>query len=308
MADDLITFTPSSSEVNVKITKDLTPEDSLYYSVYGSFYYSWIKYDLTKKEFLIINLIPNTLYIFNFNNKHYEVKTLTETEEIINLKVELNHIRNTNLTMKKLESDYNVLKQKYDSLSTINTDRITKRLDYDNYIVKINSMLNEYTRKTADLISQINILKKENEELKTKDKTNENEEKLQNELIKKSEECAEIESKYTKQISNLNTIYDNLDEEYNLLYSQFANYRKEVATEKENLIADLNNLKKITIDNDDKYADKIKYLEDELRTAEDDYYKLTHKTQKMLSEINTLKKEKDKLNKQINNLIINKLQ
>ena len=153
---NIIEFIPSSSEILIKFNPEYDESKKLYYSLYGKLYYSWNLIELTPntKQYNLINLVPDTYYVFSYDNKTYTIKTQTESEEILKLKVELDHIKNNNIELKKT----NVINL-YKKNEEINKG-IINNLNISNKELKLNNFnlittCNKNSQKIIDLTNEL---------------------------------------------------------------------------------------------------------------------------------------------------------
>jgi chromosome segregation ATPase len=312
-----IEFDPQSSEINVKINRDIKPEDKLMYSVYSMLYYSWTNYELlpNNKSFIIINLIPNTQYVISFNNVLYYVNTIKESDEIIKLKVQLNHLNNKQCISHKFETEYNQLKNTETDLRKRYNELIIEKTKTDKYILNLNAQINSSMITNNTLLSEISKLESNISLLNQEHK---------NEIARLKET---ILKETTAPLIPIHKCFDydsvcsfKTESEYDIesmdSFSSKApkmNQMTESPLELEKKTKEIADLNQQLADLNDKmaqdriyYINKIDYLENLIEDDETEYNKLMVKIQKTVAEISQLKKDKEQLNKKINVLIMGK--
>ena len=159
-----IEFNTYSTEIVLTFKNKINPTDKLFYSAYGTLYYSWNPYEIKENinQYTIINLYPSTLYVFKFNEVLYQCTTLSEKEEILKLKVELNHIKNNTIDIKNKNIDSIKLKSEmillHDELNKLNTKNNILNTLIDNKEKYYTNILNS----NEDLIKKLKLEINEN--------------------------------------------------------------------------------------------------------------------------------------------------
>jgi hypothetical protein len=279
----IFNFDIYSSELIVIFNKNYNIEDNsiLSYSQYGTLYYSWTNISLSNniKQYNILNIIPNTNYVIKFNNVIYHLKSLSEHEEILKLKLELNNIKTNSNSNENYESIINLHKKR---------DIINKGL-----INKLSINIKNVCIQNEELKTKINQLEAENsEELKTQINklNNENAELKKNQelLITKNNELRSHQEILINEICDLkanqeilnNEIYelDNINNKYSILTHEYDVLKQ-------------------------KYQEFLEEYDDAIFNST----KNTIKISKLIEDNNILKNEKEQLKKKINGLLLNGL-
>jgi hypothetical protein len=287
--ESILNFDVYSDEIIILINTTMEDSDKLFYSQYGNLYYSWIEINLNPqiKQYTISNLINGTYYVIKYKNVLYNVKTLTEKEEIIRLKLELSTLKANSKNNEHYESVINTYKK--------------QELLNKNIVNKLNKNIKDLWLENSKHKYDLLALKDKNDLISNlKAKIND----LENELN------MEINSR--NRIEDLEYLISSLRDENNELRNkdELANIldeNKALRLMVESLENSLNNDKNILVQEKLTLEKTVNTLTNELEDVEYENNKLVIKSNKLHEEISNLKKEREQLNKKINLMLFNGL-